>query len=368
MGPILIACWMAFEISCRVKAMTTRGRNWILAGFFWATCICGLAAEPPLTRFEFSQPHMGTRFRIVLYAPDAALSARASDEAFERIARLDNTMSDYQSGSELMSLCHKAGGPPVTVSDDLFYVLSESQKLAKRSGGAFDVTAGPIIHLWRRARRRRELPDPKELRQARRLSGYKFLRLDAKARTAQLLRPGMLLDLGGIAKGYAADEALKVLARHGISRALVAAGGDIAAGASPPGEPGWRVGIAPLESPDAPPSRFLLLHDAGVSTSGDAEQHAEIGGVRYSHIIDPRTGRALTGRSSVTVVAPNASSSDGLATALSVLSPRRALALARSTPNTAALIVRATGKGTRTFEFGWVPFAAHEQVNSSKQR
>lgn len=345
-------------MSCRVKAMTTRGRNWILAGFFGATFVCGRAAEPPLTRFDFSQPHMGTRFRIVLYAPDAALAARASNEAFERITRLDNTMTDYQSGSELMSLCHRAGGPPVAVSEDLFRILEKSQELAKRSGGAFDVTAGPVVRLWRRARRRREVPDQQELARARRLVGYKNLRLDAKARTAQLLKPGMMLDLGGIAKGYAADQALKVLARHGIDRALVAAGGDIAVGAPPPDQPGWRIGIAPLESPDTPPSRFLLLHDAGVSTSGDAEQHVEIGGVRYSHIIDPRTGRALVRRSSVTVVAPNATSSDSLATALSVLSPKRALALARTTPNTATLIVRATAKGTQTFEYNIAQYAA----------
>jgi len=348
----------AFKLSCRVKAMTTRGRNWILAGFFWATLVCRLAAEPPLTRFEFSQPHMGTRFRIVLYAPDAVLAARVSDEAFERIARLDNTMTDYQSGSELMSLCHKAGGPPVAVSEDLFRILEKSQELAKRSDGAFDITTGPVIRLWRRARRRRELPDKQDLAAARRSVGYKFLRLDAKARTAQLLKPGMLLDLGGIAKGYAADEALKVVARHGISRALVAAGGDIVVGAPPPDQPGWRIGIAPLESPDKPPTRFLLLHDAGVSTSGDAEQHAEIGGIRYSHIIDPRTGRALVGHSSVTVVAPNAITSDGLATALSVLNPKRALALVRSTPQTATLIVRATGKGKQTFEYKIAPYAA----------
>ncbi len=345
-------------MSCRVKAMTTRGRNWILAGLVWATSAWGIAAEPPLTRFEFSQPHMGTRFRIVLYAPDAALAARASDEAFERIVRLDDTMSDYRSGSELMSLCHRAGGPPVAVSEDLYRVLEASQKLAARSDGAFDITAGPVIHLWRRTRRRQELPDKQELAAARRLVGYKKLRLDAKARTAQLLKSGMMLDLGGIAKGYAADEALKVLARHGFTRALVAAGGDIAVGAAPPDELGWRIGIAPLESPDKPPTRFLLLHDAGVSTSGDAEQHAEIGGIRYSHIIDPRTGQALKGHSSVTVVAPNATASDGLATALSVLNPKRALALARSTPGTATLIIRATATGARTYEYGIAQFVA----------
>ena len=345
-------------VSGRVKAMTTRGRNWILAGLVWATAVWGTAAEPPLTRFEFSQPHMGTQFRIVLYAPDAALAARASNDAFERIARLDDTMSDYRSGSELMSLCHHAGGPPVAASEDLFRVLEKSQELAARSRGAFDITAAPVIHLWRRARRRRELPDKKELAQARRWCGYKLLRLDAKARTAQLLKPGMLLDLGGIAKGYAADEALKVLAGHGITRALVAAGGDIAVAAPPPDQPGWRIGIAPLESPEQPPTRFLMLHDAGVSTSGDAEQHVEIGGVRYSHIIDPRTGRALKGRSSVTVVAPDATTSDSLATALSVLGPKRARTLLHATPGTAALILREKGKGVETLQYKLAPHLA----------
>ncbi|MFB3921765.1 MAG: FAD:protein FMN transferase [Terriglobia bacterium] len=332
--------------------MTTRGRTWILAGCFLAASTCGLADEAPLTRFEFSQPHMGTQFRIVLYAPDATLARRATDDAFERIARLDDTMTDYRADSELMSLCHQAGGPPVAVSEDLFRVLEKSQELARRSRGAFDITAAPLIHLWRRARRRHELPDPKEMAEARRRVGYKLLRLDPKARTAQLLKPGMLLDLGGIAKGYAADEALKVLARHAITRALVAAGGDIAVGAPPPGAPGWRVGIAPLESPDQPPTRFLLLHDAGVSTSGDAEQHVEIGGVRYSHIIDPRNGRALIGRSSTTVVAPDATTSDSLATALSVLGPKGARPFLRAYPKASALIARQTGRGTQTFEYG----------------
>ena len=321
-----------------------------------------------LRRFEYSQVHMGTQFRIVLYAPDLPTADQASSVAFNRIAELDDIMSDYRPSSELMLLCQQAGGPPVKVSEDLFYVLSKSQELARRSDGAFDITVGPIVRLWRRARRQHQLPDPERLRQALDLVGYDKLRLDPKARTAHLLKPGILLDLGGIGKGYAADEALRVLKRYGIGSALVAGGGDIAASNPPPGKKGWIVGIAPLESSangqdeteiqnlkskiqnEKLPARYISLHDGGVSTSGDAEQHVEIGSIRYSHIVNPKTGLALTGRSSVTVLAPDGITADGLATAVSVLGPERGLELINSTPGTAALIVQATEHGTRLFE------------------
>src|SRR5689334_19928790 len=175
-----------------------------------------------LTRYEYRQVHMGTVFKIVLYALDVDLARQASDAAFRRIATLDAIMSDYNSSSELMQLCRQAGGPPVRVSNDLFRVLSQAQQLAKQSHGAFDVTVGPVVRLWRQARARRELPNPEILAQTRMLVGYKNLRLDVKERTAQLLKTGMLLDLGGIAKGYAADEAVAVLKAEGIQCALVA--------------------------------------------------------------------------------------------------------------------------------------------------
>jgi thiamine biosynthesis lipoprotein len=315
------------------------------------------AGESALSRFEFSQPHMGTRFQIIVYARNAATASRASDAAFERIARLDDTMSDYNPRSELMSLCQRAGGPPVPVSEDLFQVLARSQALAERTDGAFDITVGPVVRLWRRARRQHEMPAADELAQARELVGHEKLRLDPRARTAQLLKKGMLLDLGGIAKGYAADQALAILKRHGITSALVVAGGEVAVSAPPPGRKGWRIGIAPLESPEKPPTRFLLLHDAAVSTSGDAEQYVELGGKRYSHIVDPRTGIGVMGRSSVTIVAANATTSDGMATAVSVLGPEQGLELVRSTPGTAALIVQATDQGPRAFELNLSPYA-----------
>jgi thiamine biosynthesis lipoprotein len=306
--------------------------------------------DPALTRFTFTEPHMGTRFKIILYAPDAATAEKASRAAFQRIAELDGIMSDYRPASELMQLCKKAGGEPVQVSKDLFYVLAKAQQVAERSDGAFDVTVGPVVRLWRVARKTRKMPDPARLKAALDLVGYQNVRLDAKKRTVQLTKPGMQLDLGGIAKGYAADEALKTLEQHGVKSALVAAGGDIAVSETPPDAPGWTVGIAPLEDPESKPKRYLLLRNQAVSTSGDVEQHVEINGVRYSHIVDPKTGLGLIGRQSVTVVARHGIDSDSLTKVVSVWGPKRGLEFIEKIPDTAAFVVRKTDDGEETFQ------------------
>ena len=321
-----------------------------MSTFFLAgMLLLGLKGEPSLARFTFTEPHMGTRFKIILYAPNEASANRAGKAAFERIAALDGIMSDYRPTSELMQLCQKAGKGPVRVSEPLFTVLARAQEVSRLSDGAFDVTVGPVVRLWRRARKSEQLPEPEKLAQARALVGYPSIRLDAKARTVQLLRPGMQLDLGGIAKGYAADEALRTLEQHGITRALVAAGGDIALSGPPPDAEGWTVGIAPLEDPNQRPSKYLLLHDAAVSTSGDAEQYVEIDGKRYSHIVDPRTGIGLIGRQSVTVVARHGIMADSLTKVVSVLGPERGLAIIDNLDGVAALVVLKNGEGTKTF-------------------
>jgi thiamine biosynthesis lipoprotein len=315
-----------------------------------------LGDGPPLKRFEFTEPHMGTRFRIVLYTSDEALARRASRAAFDRIAQLDAVLSDYNPESELMRLCAQAGGPPVPVGDDLFAVLEKSLEFSRQSAGAFDITIAPVGRLWRRARRTRKLPDPKDLARTRALVGFQNIKLDAKARTVQLLKPAMKLDLGAIAKGYASGEAIATLKRLGIERALVAGSGDIVVGEPPPGAEGWTIAVAPLESPGAPANQFVALRNAAVSTSGDAEQFVEIDGRRYSHILDPKTGLGLVGRVSVTVVAPDGMTADGLDTTVCVLGPERGLALVEATPGAAALFVRVTEHGVETFASArWKP-------------
>jgi thiamine biosynthesis lipoprotein len=319
------------------------------------------ARGPALSRYTYEERHMGTRFKLILYAADQKAADDAARATFGRIAKLDDIMSDYKSTSELMRLCAKAGGDPVPVSKDLFDVLERSQEVARLSGGAFDVTVGPVTRLWRSARRTRELPDKEELAKALKLVGYKNVRLDKKKRTVQLLEKGMRLDLGGIGKGYAADQALALLKQKGIPRALVAASGDIAVGDAPPGKEGWTVGIGPLEDPDAKPKRYLLLKNAAVSTSGDAEQFVEIGGKRYSHIVDPKTGIGLVGRMSVTVVAPNGTTADPLTKVPCVLGPKKGMKLIDDTPGAAALMIRKTEKGTETFESKrWAKLPHHD--------
>ena len=285
---------------------------------------------------------MGVEVRLTVYAPSKMAAERACAAAFRRIAALEDITSDYRPTSELMRLCAKAGGPPVPVSRDLFFVLRRAQALSRRTGGAFDATVGPLIGLWRQARRSKQLPPPDALAEARKRVGWEKVRLDPKRRTVRLLAPGMRLDLGGIAKGYVGDEAIRTLRAHGVSRALFWAGGDVVAGTPPPGAKGWRIEVANTGRGwvgSVPAS--LLLANRALSSSGDSEQFVEIGGRRYSHIVDPRTGLGLTDRIAVTVLAPNGITSDGLSTALSVMGMERGRALARSIPGVTAWFRRA---------------------------
>jgi thiamine biosynthesis lipoprotein len=281
---------------------------------------------------------MGTQFKIILYCESSRAANLASD-AFERIARIDAITSDYLETSELMSICRTAARHKTRVSEDLFRVLEKSQEMAERSDGAFDVTIGPAVRLWRHARRVGELPDSRHLTQAMDLIGYRDLHLDRASRSVTLERTGMLLDLGGIAKGYAVDEAMAVLKQNGVERALIAAGGDILVSGAPPGSQGWVIAIAPQEGINA---GYLCLRDRAVSTSGDSHQYVEIGGVRYSHIVDPKTGLGLTGRTGVTVVAGDCATSDALATAASVLGSAKGSKLIESIPGAAALFIQMT--------------------------
>lgn len=294
---------------------------------------------------------MGVPFRIVLYAPDTATAESSARAAFQRVSQLNDILSDYDTDSELSRLSRTAGsGQAVPLSPELWKVLERAQQFSARSDGAFDVTVGPYVSLWRKARREKQLPRAGPLAAARKAVGWQKLKLDPKTRSATLLVEDMRLDLGGIAKGYALDEALRVLRQQGVPRALVTGGGDMAAGEPPPGQRGWRIEVAPLDVTNAPPARFLSLANAGLATSGDLFQRLEIDGRRYSHIVDPRTGLGLTDHSLVTVVAPDAMTADGLSTVVSVLGPKKGFACVEATPRAAACVVRMPDKAIQTGE------------------
>lgn len=276
-------------------------------------------AEAP-KRFEAKFVRMGTEWKVVLYAADEEEVEAATEAVFKRVGELDAVMSDYNPKSELMKLCaanDAKPNTPVAVSDDLLKVLTLAQGVSEQTDGAFDCTVGPVVKLWREARKSKQLPRPEELKVAKAVVGYKMLTLDAKAKTATLSKANMRLDLGGIGKGFAADEALAVLKAKGITSALIAASGDITVSNAPPGKDAWVVDIAPLTKDG--PRRTLKLVNASVSTSGDLFQHVEIDGVRYSHVLDPKTGLGLTGRRSATVVAPKGWQADALTKGASLL-------------------------------------------------
>ena len=320
--------------------------TWLIS----AALLIGQTTDRLPERFEFTQIQMGMTFRVVLYAPDEDSANAAASAAYARIKQLNAVMSDYDPQSELMQLCRTAGlGKPVHVSRDLLAVLSRSLALSKSSDGAFDVTVGPVVKLWRKARRTKQFPAPDELAAARALVGFRKLKIDEQKGDVELLQPGMLLDLGGIAVGYAVDEALAVLTARGITSTLVDGSGDIGVSDAPPGQAGWRIGIAPLDA-DKEPSRFLILKNAAVTTSGDAFQFVEFDGKRYSHIVDPQTGLGLVDHSSVTVIARNCTIADSYTKAVSVLGPSRGLKLIDETPGAAALVVRAPRGQLESFE------------------
>lgn len=277
-------------------------------------------SQEELKRFTFTEYHMGIDARLVLYAKSQDLAERSARAAFDRIAALDTIMSDYRKDSELMKLCDRAGDGPIGVSKDLFRVLERAQLVSEQSNGAFDVTVGPLVAIWRQARRTAKLPSVTALHAARQLVNWRLMILDPDRRTVALQKPGMRLDLGGIAKGYAADEAQAVLKRFGIDRALVEMGGDIVVSGSPPSQNGWTIRVANAGKDKGPVD--LQFTNCGVSTSGDTEQFTIIGGVQYSHVVDPRTGYALTNRVQSTVVSRTGFTTDPLSTALTVLSSR----------------------------------------------
>jgi thiamine biosynthesis lipoprotein len=218
-------------------------------------------------------------------------------------------------------------------------VLEFSQRLSEKSTGAFDITIGPLTKLWRRARREKEFPREDLLAIACEATDYRALRLDRNARTAQLMKPNMRLDAGGIGMGYGVDEAFKVLKREGITSALIDASGDIGVSDAPPGEHGWRIGI---ESPsgEGPPTRYVLLKNYAITTSGDAFQAVELNGKRYSHVIDPRTGLGVIGRAAVTVIAPDCTTADSYTKPICVLGPDKGFKLIEATPGAAAFVMR----------------------------
>ncbi len=283
---------------------------WMVASLVLAWPLPSLA-ETSVKPVKFSREMMGMEIRILVAAKKNAALEKAAATAFAEGDRLNMIFSDYESESEVTKFSQSSGsGAAVPLSEELFEVLEYSNSLSLRSKGAFDVTLGPVSRLWRIARFQERLPDQTKLEKALQRTGFEKLVLDPNQKGGKLDTAGMVLDLGGVAKGYIADRMLEVLQAQGFGECLIDAGGDLTIGDSPAGSNGWLISIGGRKHPDLP---VLELSNCSVATSGDLEQFLEIDGRRYSHIIDPRTGLGLSKRAQATVIAPNGMLADSLA-------------------------------------------------------
>ena len=293
-----------------------------LLGLFFLACFSATffygassASAVELKRYEFSEQKMGVPASLIFYAPNEEKAKEAASAVWKKFDELNAILSDWDSESEIIQACRRSEETDdfVPISDELRNALEKSRKYCQLTEGAFDATVGPIVKLWRRSRYFHELPPESVLAPAKKRVGLGVWKIDERG---VYVEKNVRFDVGGIAKGIVMDEALEVLRDQGITSALINASGDLRIGDPPPGKKGWIVGISSLN--DAP-TCYRELSNVGVASSGDANRYVEIAGVRYSHIVDPRSCEPLTRRCVATVVAPTATTADALASALCVL-------------------------------------------------
>ena len=270
-------------------------------------------------RYTYSMQKMGSPFNLVIYADTKQIADSAAQESFKLVDSINIVCSDYDSSAELYKLQFAAVGKPIKVSSMLMELLCTSSQAYKDADGSFDITVGPLSRLWRNARKSQIFPTATAINEARKCIGFNKVQLDSSAQTITFLLPNMQLDMGAIAKGYAADKVLALLKSFGITNALVDAGGDMVAFGMPPQKKGWTIGINVPGQQEKLLERKLVLTNKAVATSGDAFQYMLHEGKKYAHIIDARTGYGVTFQRNVTVVAPTATTADWLATACSIL-------------------------------------------------
>ncbi|HVN79424.1 MAG TPA: FAD:protein FMN transferase [Terriglobia bacterium] len=256
------------------------------------------------TRFEYSADAMGGVFSIALFSESRTAADKATTAAFAELRRLDHLLSNYLPDSEWSELNRSASHGAVSVSAELFDLLSVCLEFSRRSEGAFDITVGPLLRLWGFYDGVGKSLEPAGVQQIRAQVGYTKLVLDPINRTVHFKEAGMELDPGGVGKGYAVDRMIELLKRNGIQRALVsAAGSSIFAVGTPPGRTGWPVDLSDPKQPGADLDQ-LLLKDQSLSTSGCSKKFVRVNGQVYCHIMDPRTGYPVRGTLQVSVVAP----------------------------------------------------------------
>lgn len=293
-----------------------------------------ISAISQFQKYTFSEPKMGSPLNIIIFSEDSAKASFLAKRSFQIADSLNLIFSDYLENSELNQLSAKAGKDTFTpVSPALWDIIEQSVKASQKCNGAFDISVGSIVKLWRKARKEKIFPDKNILENLLQSIGYQYIILDSSTHSIKLLRKKTALDLGGIAKGYLAQVIVDFCKKEGIKKALVDAGGDLAM----IGED-WNIGVS-IPNSEELMQGFLVLQNQAVATSGNMYQFVKIEGKKYSHIVNPHTGLGLTHQRNVTVIAPDGTTADWLATACSVMSVRKALKLIKIMPNCELLML-----------------------------
>jgi len=297
-------------------------------------------------RYSFEKGLMGSPFKLIIYASNDTLANNAAASALKRIEDLNVELSDYRDDSEINAVSAQSGsGKWIRVSKDLFDILFVSDDISRKTGGAFDATLGPIVQEWRRATRKGYFPDKELIADALGKTGYAKVKFDISTQSIQLKEKGMRLDIGGLGKGFAADEAIKVLKSFGIKSAMIDAGGKLALMDPPPGEKGWKIVI----SSGRDSIETIEYANVGIATSGPTYRYLEYEGKRYSHIVDPKTGIGLQYHVRTTVISPNATEADALATAFSVSGIADGKKYLSRFPNNKVWLVETKGNEIKTW-------------------
>lgn len=288
-----------------------------------------VSVSAQLKRFQFTEEKMGSPFTIIFYCSDSGRATELSQHCFALVDSLNYIFSDYSPTSEISLLSKSASTKEQPVSDELFKMIIRSRVAWKDSEKTFDITTGALTQLWRISKSKNVFPSAEEINAAKKLTGFKNIEINNKTKTITIKTPGLSFDFGGIVKGYAAQKVVDYLKNENINSALADAGGDIAMSDSPPEKRGWIVGINMPESENELWSKKLELENGAVATSGDVYRYTIHNGIKYSHIIDPRTGYGVTSQRNVTVIAKDGATADWLATACSILPIKKVLKLVK---------------------------------------
>jgi FAD:protein FMN transferase len=301
-------------------------------------------------KYTYSRPKMGSPFNITVYALDTVGLQNVIEKAYQKVDILNQIFSDYSPNSEISILTKNARkNQPIKVSNELMMILKKADTAFHISNGAYDITVGHIVQLWRKARKNKTFPNITALKSALSKTGFSHIHILSDS-TIAFDTEGVLLDFGGIIKGYAAQEVVNILKKYNFPHCIADAGGDLAMGEKPMDTQGWIIGINAPQSEMELTQKRLLLNNKAVATSGDMYNFVEIDGKRYSHIVNPKTGIGLTHQRNVTVIANDGATADWLATACSVLPIKKAMRIIKKIPNAELLILEKQKKTIKIYE------------------